>query len=121
MFVDGKEVTYLTTGSAVVAANMELKKITFDGSEIDTLTTVAADANGIVSKFSNGNIMLATGNAGYIEVASDVVVYLYNEDKEFEVSKFSAISKGDTVYMYELDGADDDENGIDVIIFKENE
>lgn len=53
------------------------------------------------------------------EISNDVVVYLINEDGDFELSGIKKISKGDTVDLYELDGEDDDENGFDVIIYKE--
>lgn len=116
MLVDGKEVNYLTTSLNVVPnADTKLYKLSFDGNEIDGLTVVNADENGSVDGLKDGNIDI--GN-GYENVSDDVVVYLINKDGDMELSKLSKINKKDTVWMYELDGSDD-ENGMDVIVYKE--
>lgn len=124
MLVDGKEETYFTTSRSVVIPSDEvLFEITFDGSDIKALDKATDNKDvttksGIVEKFSNGNIKL-TGEAGYKEISADAAVYLINKDGDFELSRFSKISKGDYVDLYELDGTEDDENGFDVIIYKE--
>ena len=123
MLVDGGEETLLTVSRSVeVPTKAALYEIVFDGSDVEKLVEVSGSSvwaeNEVVEAIKDGNIKV---DGKYVEVSSDVIVYLYDaEDEEFTVSKFSSISKKDTVTMYELDGTDDDENGVDVIIFEQN-
>ena len=123
MIVDGDEDTLLTVNrNVVIPTKAALYEIFFDGSDVEKLVEVTGSSvwaeGAAVEAIKDGNIKV---NGKYVEVSTDVIVYLYDaEDEKFTVSKFSSISKKDTVTMYELDGVDDDENGVDVIIFEEN-
>jgi len=121
MLVDGAAKTYLTKAEGtVVPTDAALYELQFEGSAVATFGAVTAEsitAGATVAAIKDGNIQLS-GNTTYEEVAADAVVYLINKDGDLEVSKIGAISKGDViVYLYELDGAADDKDGIDVVIY----
>jgi len=116
MLVDGAKAEYKT----VVGVDMTgyeinaLYELTFDGSDISELNATGAAVTTTVAAVKDGNIKLE-GEANYRDIAAEVVVYLYDEDKDvMSASELSKIGKGDVVSLYELD---DDVEGFDLIIF----
>jgi len=129
MLVDGAAKEYDSTTDYVLDSEAVLYEIKFDGSAVaNTVEVTDGYDDGKVTVVSStvagikaGNIDLANDEYGYIEVAADVVVYAVDEDGNIveKAAKFADIDEEDTVIMYELDGADDDKDGVDVIIFTE--
>ena len=124
MLVAGEPDDFLTT-ELLAAEKMpvagKLYELIFDGSDIKEFKAIKEDATTTVAGIKDGNIKLS-GDATYTEVAADVVVYLLNKDGKMEAAEFDDIEEEDTVWMFELDNdekADSDEDGVDVIIFKE--
>ena len=74
----------------------------------------------VVKDLASGNTKITVANGSVWPVSDKAVVYKYDtEDKEFTVSKLSAIDKGDSVMLYDTEGSDSD--GIaDVVIYHEN-
>ncbi len=124
MLVDGEAADYLTNdllAKEKMPVAGKLYELIFDGSDIAEFKAVKEDDTTTVAGIKDGNIKLS-GKTTYTEVAADVVVYLLNKDGKMEAADFDDIEEEDTVWMFELDNdeeADSDEDGVDVIIFKE--
>ncbi|MBQ2747753.1 MAG: S-layer homology domain-containing protein [Firmicutes bacterium] len=131
LYVDGAEKVVLTedTLTSNIGATT-LVKVDFSGATLTTITPVISTAAAVGSvedegiKVSGSAVYYdyTSGSAGegtatdgtIVDVAEDVVVYLYDADDGFSVSKLSSIKKGNTVYMYQMDEEDVE---IDIIVF----
>jgi len=105
----------------------------FSGDTLTTITPIAtATAVTVLDKTDDGikttsasvsyiydvdaaNDQATTTNGRIVDVADDVVVYLYDAEDGFSAAAYKDIKKGNTVYMYQVDT--DDENGVDIIVF----
>ena len=113
LMIDGAKKEFASTTDFELKDDAVLYEVVFDGSDVAELVEVEATAEATtVAAVKAGNIKLE-GAAGYTEIASDVVIYEVDEDGN--MVKAAKVEEEDVVVLYELD-AEDDEDGVDVII-----